>query len=554
MRCHDIDLGSVVSGLEHTPAYERALSHLEECDSCRKQLDRLYASDFSSCEVTSILRKSSVASSELPEWNAGIDDLDLDDHETIYDNPRTVPDIESLQPPVHPELLGRLGRYDVERVVGVGGMATVFKAYDSELHRIVALKVLTSHLARFASGRQRFAREARAAAAILHPNVLPIYNVEANERTPYLVMQFVSGCSLQTRIEMQGPLPIDQVLRIAAQTAAGLAAAHQQGLVHRDVKPSNILLEEETDRVVLSDFGLARTADDAAITCTGIVAGTPRYMSPEQAAGEAIDHRSDLFSLGSVIYFMLTAQTPFGGSSAVSVLHRICNYQHEPICNLRPDVPAEVEQLVDRLLAKKPSQRLASAAETEKEIERLLALWHQGKLRSRRVLWPYRTSRRVKLIAIATCGLSIIAFAAILWNFNLIPFLPGTADPTHLADSDGRVISGPGFQNQNSRYERPPQRIETDDAVSLQRLASSRSPLEAIQAIYSVEGFENTQQNRQEMIALQYALQQAENATLPLTIIPQMNDRQFESELSRLETESQLTEQLMNRSPLLQSE
>ncbi len=164
--------------------------------------------------------------------------------------------LDFLEAPSHPELLGRIGRYEIERVLGTGGMGVVLRAFDTDLHRVVAIKVLASHLANNSSARRRFAREAQAAAAVVHPNVVPIYNVESDAKTPYIVMHYVAGKSLQRRVDVGGPLPIVEALRIAQQTAAGLSAAHAQGLVHRDVKPANILLEEQIDRVLLSDFGL----------------------------------------------------------------------------------------------------------------------------------------------------------------------------------------------------------------------------------------------------------------------------------------------------------
>ncbi|MCY2963624.1 MAG: serine/threonine-protein kinase, partial [Planctomycetota bacterium] len=161
------------------------------------------------------------------------------------------------------------------------------------------MKVLAPHLAVGGPARRRFAREAQAVAAILHPNVMPILSVHSNGKLPYLVMPFLACESLQQRIERHGPLDTVDVLRIGLQTAKGLAAAHIQGIVHRDVKPANILLERGVERVMLTDFGLARAVDDAQITRTGLIAGTPQYMSPEQIRGEALDARSDLFSLGS---------------------------------------------------------------------------------------------------------------------------------------------------------------------------------------------------------------------------------------------------------------
>ena len=232
-----------------------------------------------------------------------------------------------------------LGRYDIERVIGSGGMGVVLKAHDSELNRPIAIKLLAPHLAHVGAARERFAREGRAAAAVVHEHVVAIYNVESDGPVPFLVMQYVPGRSLQARVDEDGPLGVEEILRIGMQAAAGLAAAHRQGLVHRDVKPSNILLENQVERAVLTDFGLARAIDDASLTQTGILAGTPHYMSPEQATGGPIDHRSDLFSLGAVLYFMATGHPPFRAVGALAVLHRICHEKHRPVWQLNKTFP-----------------------------------------------------------------------------------------------------------------------------------------------------------------------------------------------------------------------
>ncbi len=298
-----------------------------------------------------------------------------------------------LAPPSHPELLGRLGRYDIERVIGAGGMGIVLKAHDSELNRPIAVKVLASHLAHVGAARERFAREGRAAAAVVHEHVVAIYNVESDGEVPFLVMQYVPGRSLQARVDAEGPLAVEEILRIGMQAASGLAAAHAQGLVHRDVKPANILLEETVERAVLTDFGLARAINDASLTHTGVLAGTPHYMSPEQATGAAIDHRSDLFSLGAVLYFMATGHPPFRADGALAVLHRICREPHRPVWQTNNEIPDELSDLIDRLLEKKPSRRPASATEVSARLAALLSRIQQyglgrrrfGGLRSRRM-------------------------------------------------------------------------------------------------------------------------------------------------------------------------
>ncbi len=437
--CEAVNLNAILRGDDTQPDYQAALEHLGSCDHCQHKLDEMFLHDGMLGEVSSVLRDSGEQVISQYEKQTIDDDLD---RTVDYIPDKHVLDLSSelrfLKPASHPELLGRLGRYDIERVVGVGGTGIVLKAYDTELHRVVALKVLASHLAHHASSRVRFAREARAAAAVLHPNVLPIYNVEADGESPYLVMQYVAGESLQSRVDRVGPLSVEESLRIAKQTAAALAAAHQQGLIHRDVKPANILLEDKTDRVVLSDFGLARTADDASITRTGVVAGTPQYMSPEQASGEAFDFRSDLFSLGSVLYFMLAGRPPFRGSSAVAILHRICKYSHEPIATVNHQVPLEVGKLLDALLRKKPQQRIGSALEAADKLESLLSKHQSGCLRLG------KSQERWKIVSAVLATIVCVGSVAWLWNApvqngDITESLVGTAETEGSSVADMRT-------------------------------------------------------------------------------------------------------------------
>ncbi len=202
-----------------------------------------------------------------------------------------------LDPPRVPGSLGRISYFEVLNVVGRGGMGIVLRALDTNLQKVVAIKVLAPELAASRSARQRFMREARAAAAVKHGNVIAINRVEDTGRIVYLVMEFIDGQTLQAKLEQTGPLPLKEVLRIGMQVASGLAAAHAQGIVHRDIKPANILLENGVQRVTITDFGLARAVHDPApLTKNGTVVGTPQYMSPEQAHGEQLDHRTDIFS------------------------------------------------------------------------------------------------------------------------------------------------------------------------------------------------------------------------------------------------------------------
>ncbi len=272
-------------------------------------------------------------------------------------------DLGYLDPPSAPGSLGRLGPYEILQTLGKGSFGTVFRAQDDTLHRVVAVKVLSPLLAGNATARKRFLREARAAAAVVHDHVITIHGVDEAHGVPYIVMQLVDGVSLEEKLRRTGPLTVEQVLRIGAQTAEGLAAAHRQGLVHRDIKPANILLENGVERVKITDFGLARAVDDASLTQSGVIAGTPQYMSPEQAAGGGVDARSDLFSLGSVLYAMCTGRPPFRGRSALSVLRRVADDEPRPVRELAPGVPDWLEAIIARLHAKRAEDRFASAAE-----------------------------------------------------------------------------------------------------------------------------------------------------------------------------------------------
>ena len=281
--------------------------------------------------------------------------------------------VECLGPTDDPRMLGRFGGYEISGVIGCGGMGVVLKGFDAALNRYVAIKVLAPHLAASGSARRRFAREAQAAAAVVHENVVAIHGVAEAGNLPYLVMPYVRGTSLEKRLNEHGPLGATEVLRIAVQTAAGLAAAHAQGLVHRDIKPANILLADGVERVKITDFGLARAVDDASLTRTGVIAGTPQFMSPEQARGESVDARSDLFSLGSVMYAMCTGRLPFRAETSYGILRRITDTEPRPIREINPEIPEWLVAIIAKLHAKDSGERFQSADETAKLLEACLA-------------------------------------------------------------------------------------------------------------------------------------------------------------------------------------
>lgn len=281
--------------------------------------------------------------------------------------------LELLGPSDDPSMLGRIGAYEITALLGQGGMGAVFKGFDRSLNRFVAIKVLLPHLAASGAARQRFAREGQAVAAVVDNHVMPIHCVDDWHGVPYLVMPYARGVSLQKRLSEEGPLDVREILRIGMQAARGLAAAHAQGIVHRDVKPANILLDEKVERVQLMDFGLARAVDDASLTRSGMLAGTPQYMSPEQARAEKVDQRSDLFSLGAVLYAMCTGRAPFRAESSYSVLRLITDSEPCPIREINPDIPEWLCQVIGKLMAKRAEDRYQSAEEVAKLLETCLA-------------------------------------------------------------------------------------------------------------------------------------------------------------------------------------
>ncbi len=329
-----------------------------------------------------------------------------------------------LGPTDDPHMLGHIGGYEIVALIGIGGMGIVFKGFDATLDRYVAIKIMQPHLAVSGAARQRFQREGRAAAAVISDFVLPIYAVSEWRGVPYLVMQYSAGMNLQKRLNLHGPLKLCEVLRIATQTARGLAAAHSQGLVHRDVKPSNILLDGSVERATLTDFGLARAVDDASVTTTGLIAGTPQYMSPEQVRGCRVDARSDLFSLGSTMYAMCTGHSPFRAESSYAVLHRIVGDTPQSIREINTEIPDWLEHIITKLQSKDPCQRYDSSEQVAVLLESCLAHVQQPTVNSLPEIMPIHSPRGRRWcpfvpVAIALGFLSLI-FAGIIisleWN------------------------------------------------------------------------------------------------------------------------------------------
>jgi serine/threonine protein kinase/tetratricopeptide (TPR) repeat protein len=354
------------------------------------------------------------------------------------------PCLPFLTPADSPEYLGRLGPYNVVGVIGQGGMGVVLKAHDPRLNRFVAIKVLAPQLAAYSGARKRFLREAQAAAALNHEHIVTIYAVDEFNGFPYIVMEYVIGVSLAERIGSQRGLALAETLRIGSQIAAGLAAAHAQGLIHRDIKPANVLLEQSGGKVKITDFGLARAVGEAQITHTGQITGTPEFMSPEQARGDALDQRSDLFSLGCVLYAMSSGQSPFRAKTPWDAIGRVCNEQPRPLREINPQTPDWLVEIIKWLLAKNPDDRLQSAAEVAAILARRLS--EQSHLSAPPPERPLPTARRWKPRIAASVALLMLAVGLGFGIYEIVIRVHGKDRDTTVRVEEGSDVNVHGNQ------------------------------------------------------------------------------------------------------------
>jgi dienelactone hydrolase/predicted Ser/Thr protein kinase len=307
------------------------------------------------------------------------------------------------------------GKYRILEEIGQGGMGIVYKAEDLKLKRCVALKFLPPHLMHSPELKERFLIEAQAAAALSHPNICVIHEVGESEERPYISMEYVEGEMLRERIK-KGPLKVEEVLDMAIQIADGLDEAHGKGVIHRDIKSANIMITGKGQAKIM-DFGLAKVKEGPHLTIEGTTLGTAAYMSPEQARGEALDHRSDIWSLGVVMYEMLSGELPFKGEREASILYSVVHEEPKPLRALNPDVPLEFQQIIDQCLKKKPNARYGSASELLidlKNTRNSLMGSGMGALNLRSILGLIR-----KPVVAVPAAVMIIAFAVgVAWFFN----------------------------------------------------------------------------------------------------------------------------------------
>ena len=309
-----------------------------------------------------------------------------------------------------------ISHYKILEKLGEGGMGVVYKAQDLKLDRLVALKFLPPHLAADEQDKQRFIHEAKAASSLDHPNICTVYEIdETPDGQVFIAMAAYEGTTLDKKIKV-GPLKLDEAHDIAIQVAEGLQAAHDKGIVHRDIKTSNVMVTEKGQAKIM-DFGLARTTGSIQLTKSGATIGTVPYMSPEQARGEKVDHRSDIWSLGVVIYEMMTGRLPFQSAYSEAVVYSILNENPPPLTSLRSDVPMELERIVTKCLQKDCSHRYQHADELISDIARLQETNSRSGTVAKGVAAPVKWNKRSRIVAFAL-AIFIIVIGAGWWALN----------------------------------------------------------------------------------------------------------------------------------------
>ncbi len=418
--------------------------HLDVCERCRGELEQLAATGN---WLLSAARRVGASDEPTPALDGVIAKLKSSSTEL---HPVAVPHAASdkfdfLAPSEQPGSIGQLGRYEIVKFVGRGGMGLVFKGFDRSLRRSVAIKVLDPRKTSDGVAVKRFLREARAAAAINHKYVVTIHEIDQIGDLPFLVMTYVSGVSLEDHVHRIGPLKADEVVRIGSQIAAGLAAAHARGLVHRDVKPANVLLERGSMRVKLTDFGLAQAMDDLRLTQTGFMAGTPSYAAPEQALGKSIDHRADLFALGSVLYFMCTGKLAFAAASPVKTLEQVCDAQPREVRELNGAIPSWLAEIIRRLHAKDPAERFQSARDVAKALTDPLSPLHVVVPADSSVIVPSRSRNYWVLGGVVAMAALLVLVAVAVFSRPSPSDVAANQPPTirRPADKPPRAPGGP---------------------------------------------------------------------------------------------------------------
>ncbi len=398
------------------PEEKKFVEHLSSCARCQDKLETL-ACDKATWDMAKSMLEFDPESEKAKRTKlpSNTNSVSLDQNSEFIEQSESIAIFNLLHPTDDPRMLGRIGNYEIIGLIGRGGMGVVFKAFDQSLNRNVAVKVLEPSLAHVGAARQRFAREAQTMASISHENVIPIFAVAEHAGLPYFVMEYADGGTLEQRIAEEGSFSAIDVMQVGLQISKALDAAHRQGLVHRDIKPGNVLMYRGTSRVRVADFGLVQVASEASFTRSGMLAGTPAFMSPEQIRGEVCDHRSDLFSLGTLLYTLCVGHTPFRAETVYGVMQRIVHDTPRGVVQQNSETPAWLESFIARLMSKTREQRFQDAATVAQILEREIA-HHQNPGSIREPVREWIVDRELtptqnKIIRWLTAALFVIAIA-----------------------------------------------------------------------------------------------------------------------------------------------
>ncbi len=350
--------------------------------------------------------------------------------------------------PVVGELIA--GRYELEELVGSGGMSSVYRAHDRLLERRVALKILHEQFTRDADYVERFRREARAVAQLTHPNIVTVIDRGEQDGRQFIVFEYVDGMNLKELVEHEGPLSPREAIELALQVARGLGFAHEQGLVHRDVKPQNVILDAD-GRAKVTDFGIAHAVDVDGLTITGTIMGTSNYIAPEQARGQPVDEQTDIYSLGCVLYELLAGEVPFDGDNFVAVAMRHVNDPVPSVREVRPDVPPRLDWAIQRAMAKDHGDRFDSMADFAAELEACHAeldgdegatVIVRPAAPTRGRPRPARRRRRLGVLPAVLAGIALAALAGGLLGAFLLRDHGGSKNPSGPGGSRAIHLSG----------------------------------------------------------------------------------------------------------------
>jgi formylglycine-generating enzyme required for sulfatase activity/tRNA A-37 threonylcarbamoyl transferase component Bud32 len=324
--------------------------------------------------------------------------------------------------------------YKIEKTLGAGGFAVVYLARDLNLKRKLAIKVLSPDLITSKTVLERFRREAETVAQLSHPHIVPLHFIGQKDDLLYLAMECIDGGSLADWIERDGKLATGDVVRIISEVASALGYAHKRGVIHRDIKPHNVLIEAETGRTLVTDFGIARTAEGSSLTASGMMVGTPAYLSPEQVTGAPTDHRADIYALGVMSYEMLTGQPPFTGPTPTAVLMKRLSGTPTPIAKLRPDTPQILRDVIDGMLAQNPDERFQSGAEIVRALGGATPVsGHHGT--AEMVMRNRQKKRSLRNLWITVGFVAVLGAAALAWTL-----MSGGARPTTVAAVDSGMV------------------------------------------------------------------------------------------------------------------